>query len=125
MKYANAYHIDSIDDARDLTAKRFEIIHKQDWFRKIMIEIATIFAAMIMMKFFANVDFELDLSTFETSITLHSIVIHFTTSSKMILLNEIIIHNSSKKAVQDFRSIMKVFLNLWKNTDFVDMNQAN
>ena len=129
LKYFNAYHLDTIDDAKSLTVKCFEIIHKQSWFRKIMIEIVTIFATMIitiMMKSFARIDFELVLLTLLVTISSSIIMMSLASqSSKVMLSNEVIIHNSSEAVVRSFRSIVKVFLNLWKNIDFVEMKSVD
>ena len=116
IKYANTYHIDSINNnAKDLVVRRFETIHKQDWFRRVMIETVTIFAAMIItMKSLANVDIELILS----AIVISSVI-------EMILLNKVIIYNSSEEVIQNLRDIVEVFLNLWRNIDFIDMNMTN
>ena len=115
MKYANAYHIDSTDDARDLIARRSETIHKQDWFRRVMIETVTVFVAMIItMKSFADVDTELVLST----IVISSVI-------EVLLLNGVIIHNSGEEAIQSLRDIVEIFLNLWRDIGFVDMNMTD
>ena len=94
-----------------------------------MTKVVTVFATMIitiMMKSFANIDFELILSillvTTSSSIIMMSLVSQF---SKVMLSNEVNIHNLSEAVVRDFRSIVKVFLNLWKNIDFVEMNSVD
>ena len=86
-----------------------------------MTEATTIFIVVITAtKSLADVDSELVLLISLASIISSSIVVSL--AIEVMLSNDIIIHNSSQETVQELRSIVKVFLNLWRDTDFVDMN---
>ena len=123
LNFSNIFKIDVIEKKKmhDLIIKHFEFIHQKNWFRKIMIDVVTVFVVVAtiinLKKNFAKIlIFSLFIANFFAVVF----------SSKTILSNEIIIYDfNSDEIVRSLRQMMKFFFNLWNDIEFVIVKIKN
>ena len=117
-------NIENVDSVKHLTTKKSKFIHKNDWFKKLLVACVIAYIVVVVVNF----DFVVDLSKINVIMS-KSISSIFSLSSEFLsqtsrvfeltMSNEIIIHQFDE--IDSFAKIIENYSKLWKNIDFVNV----
>ena len=137
LDFSNVFHIDNSNDVRHLAIKKSKTSHRDEWFKKLISVCATTYVVAIAIKiettsidFFNLVNVLISSSTSEVSdlsiASLSSLRKSFadvSSSSEIVLFNDVIIYNSESNTVDFFVKIVNDFSTLWHDIDFASMSE--
>ena len=109
LDYSNAFLINH--DLFDLVIRNSKSQHKISWFRKVLTNVTTLATIHISMKI-STIRFDKVNEIKKCNID-------------VLMTNEIIAHNSFKKAIETFSQLINEYSKLWTNQEFVNLSGKN